>query len=557
MDAVTGQDQQALLAQLAQAREKLDGLVRDLRAVDRELEDLATERQQHRLLHDVCGALEELGEIGGAGLFWGDRTAAGTSEDHIRRVRSRVDVFEKRVSEIEDRRQAVLEELERQADDTDLLENDLLEAQEEEERREQEWIIEREIGDLPVSHADHAVDARRRGRPALPPVARTSVLCSLLFALVDSPDRSAPARAREEPIEVPERVVRLMMKARPLPPPAAREETRPQVPEESRCSPRLRPRRRRSRTKDPARARARARRRDRARGFSPSGRSSPWQRTRVAGPARLAGADHQCRVRRRASSERSMVTSHGAGLERRDQPRRAEPRCRRPAAVAAARSRASRSRAWRARSAAAGTGAPAAARATARARAAAPALGRTDEEIQIVFDRHKSALYRLYNRELRSDPTLKGQMVLRMRIEPDGSVSLCELQGTDMKAPQLVGAGRRTREDVRLRRQRRHLGGHDSLSDRFPAGDLSRIRSIGEPRGDWPNHVRRLDRSSRQARRDSEKGKTTERWRRKVSGLQGLGPTTAGPPESSRGLRVPSVRTGKAIASGGVTRGDD
>jgi hypothetical protein len=64
--------------------------------------------------------------------------------------------------------------------------------------------------------------------------------------------------------------------------------------------------------------------------------------------------------------------------------------------------------------------------------------GRTDEEIQIVFDRHKAELYRLYNRELRRDPTLKGQMVLRMRIEPDGSVTLCALQGSDMNAPQLA-----------------------------------------------------------------------------------------------------------------------
>jgi hypothetical protein len=62
---------------------------------------------------------------------------------------------------------------------------------------------------------------------------------------------------------------------------------------------------------------------------------------------------------------------------------------------------------------------------------------RTDEEIQIVFDRHKAALYRLYNRELRRDPTLRGQMVLRIRIEPDGRVSLCELQSTDMNAPEL------------------------------------------------------------------------------------------------------------------------
>jgi hypothetical protein len=63
--------------------------------------------------------------------------------------------------------------------------------------------------------------------------------------------------------------------------------------------------------------------------------------------------------------------------------------------------------------------------------------GRTDEEIQIVFDRYKASLYRLYNRELRKDPTLRGQMVLRLTIEPDGSVSMCELQLSDMGAPAL------------------------------------------------------------------------------------------------------------------------
>ena len=64
--------------------------------------------------------------------------------------------------------------------------------------------------------------------------------------------------------------------------------------------------------------------------------------------------------------------------------------------------------------------------------------GRTDEEIQIVFDRYKAALYRLYNRELRKDPTLRGQLVLRLTIEPDGSVSLCELHSTNMDAPLLA-----------------------------------------------------------------------------------------------------------------------
>jgi hypothetical protein len=67
-----------------------------------------------------------------------------------------------------------------------------------------------------------------------------------------------------------------------------------------------------------------------------------------------------------------------------------------------------------------------------------PGVFRTDEEIQIVFDRYKSAFYRDYNRELRRNPTLQGKMVLRLTIEPDGAVSMCQMQSTDMDAPDLV-----------------------------------------------------------------------------------------------------------------------
>lgn len=67
-----------------------------------------------------------------------------------------------------------------------------------------------------------------------------------------------------------------------------------------------------------------------------------------------------------------------------------------------------------------------------------PGASRTDEEIQIVFDRYKSAFYRDYNRELRRNPTLQGKMVLKLTIEPDGAVSMCQLQSTDMDAPELV-----------------------------------------------------------------------------------------------------------------------
>jgi hypothetical protein len=66
------------------------------------------------------------------------------------------------------------------------------------------------------------------------------------------------------------------------------------------------------------------------------------------------------------------------------------------------------------------------------------APGRTDEEIQIVFDRYKAALYRIYNTELRKDPTLRGKILMRITIETGGAVSLCKVESTDLASPELV-----------------------------------------------------------------------------------------------------------------------
>ena len=85
----------------------------------------------------------------------------------MRRARGRVEAFQKRVSEIEDRRQVLVEEITQQEYQAGVLEDDLFEAQEEEERRKLEWIIERELGELAFPRARHAVDAPRRGRPPL------------------------------------------------------------------------------------------------------------------------------------------------------------------------------------------------------------------------------------------------------------------------------------------------------------------------------------------------------------------------------------------------------
>lgn len=66
-----------------------------------------------------------------------------------------------------------------------------------------------------------------------------------------------------------------------------------------------------------------------------------------------------------------------------------------------------------------------------------PGPSRTDEEIQIVFDRYKSTLYRMYQRELRKNPTLQGKLVIKLTIMPDGSVSKASVQSSDLDAPAL------------------------------------------------------------------------------------------------------------------------
>lgn len=48
---------------------------------------------------------------------------------------------------------------------------------------------------------------------------------------------------------------------------------------------------------------------------------------------------------------------------------------------------------------------------------------RTDEEIQLVFDRNKSSIFGIYNRALRENASLQGRMVLRLTIAPSGEVT--------------------------------------------------------------------------------------------------------------------------------------
>ena len=62
---------------------------------------------------------------------------------------------------------------------------------------------------------------------------------------------------------------------------------------------------------------------------------------------------------------------------------------------------------------------------------------RSREEIELVFDKNKGAIFSLYNRALRSDPSLEGKLVLRLTIAPNGVVTFCEIVSSELADEEL------------------------------------------------------------------------------------------------------------------------
>jgi len=417
LDAIP--DQQSVATELARAREKLARLARECEAIDAEIEALEPERHQHRLLGEACTALEALEASGGAALFWEDTAHA----EQIRRVRLRLENFDKRVTEVEGRREAAFERLRAQADEAGFLEEDLFEAQDAEEQRLLEWEIEREVNTVP--HASSLPWTRggeddRRFRRALTMALVITLLFVVVAPLIEIPVVPEEALAPD----VPERVVKLLEQRRRPPPPVAQEQPKPKPPEQVVKREPVPPK---PVEIDPA--------------VPEKAPEAP--KGLLAFREKLAAIEQNPTVPQLGS--RANINDAGGAPGR---PQRAMLTTQAPGSSGginlAALSRGlggnggqgmAGVQVARATSAIEGIGTPGGDRPLAGAKVG---NSRTDEEIQIVFDRYKAALYRLYNRELRKDSTLRGQMVLRLTIEPDGGVSFCELHQTDMDAADLA-----------------------------------------------------------------------------------------------------------------------
>ncbi|MBN1239910.1 MAG: AgmX/PglI C-terminal domain-containing protein [Gammaproteobacteria bacterium] len=436
MSAVPIPEDNLLRTQITDAQQKLQGLEQNLRAIDDELDGLAAQREQFELLEQVCGSLEKLDELGAAELFWGGESRARSAQ-HVREVRSRLGIFQGRLGAIESRRHAVLDEIKEGQEVLDILEEDLFELEREAEERLLEWVPEREPAVVPerpiVMPWSRGGEDDRRFRKSLGSALLAAVLLGAIVPWID-----LPLPDFEVLPEVPERFANLIRQQElpPPPPPAAIEEP---VPEEDVPEPEPEPVVAEEvptdvpETPEPAPAAAEE--------------AAPEQQVRSAGilafresfsdlaenrPSARLGADARINQAGEAAvgrTERAMVTSQApgssGGINLASLSRDTGGGGGGPGIDGVAVSRVASS---------IGT-----AGSSDRPLAGGASAGRTDEEIQIVFDRYKAALYRLYNRELRNDPTLRGQVVLKLTIEPDGSVSLCEVQSSDMNAPALEG----------------------------------------------------------------------------------------------------------------------
>jgi hypothetical protein len=419
-----------LQQQLLLGQQMLTELEGERQAVTDELESLAGQREQYELLDNICSSLRRLDELDAASLFWGERLNADEWQAHVACLSENSALFCSKIEEIESRLAPVDERIAAQEELLDIIEDRLLQLEDEEEERKNAWVIEREEQPVPfrriVMPWARGNEEDKRFRRSLLGSVTASILLVLLLSLVDLP---IPDRA--ELTKVPDRIAKVI-ELPPAPPPV--EQIIEPEPEEP-IEPLLADEQPVEETPDvvqPAQvAEQQAPKPEvRSKGIlafreSFSARAKAGPSARLGSQASLGNSGEEAVGR----STRAMVTSNAPGSSgginlasiSRDVGGGAgggqmgDVTVSQVASSIGGNGTADRPRA--------GGGSSA---------------GRTDEEIQIVFDRYKASLYRVYNRELRRNPALRGQVVLKLTIEPDGSVSMCMVQATDMQAPQLA-----------------------------------------------------------------------------------------------------------------------
>lgn len=423
-------EKHALLSRVEQREQTLQKLQHELDNIQRVLSLLESKKHQVELLGDVYGSIEKLDKAGGSQLLWKDQGAA----EVLKTARRQIDEHRQAVERAGRKRDELLARIGEHGHDLDFLRLALDEAREREAQRANHWVVEREADEIP--HPDEVMPWTRRSpedrryRWAL--VFTVIVTGALAYAVSLV---SIPVAERPKQIQLPERMARLVREERKPPPPPPVEEP---VEEEEIPEPEPEPDEEETPAEVPevveetqvaVLSEKEVKEKVKTQGIlafreSFARRATLDATAQLGSQARVRAVDDDATNR----PQRSLVTTNAPGL-------------------GAGIDLGEISRGGVGGGSGGGVATVEVARvastidtagALERPQADTALGGRTDEDIQIVFDRYKSSLYRLYNRELRKDPRLRGQVVLRLTIEPDGSVSSCELQSSNMNATELV-----------------------------------------------------------------------------------------------------------------------
>lgn len=433
MSTTIAQREQSIKGQIARVNEKIAGLEKDIRALDDELASHARQRQQYQLLGDICLSLDKLSEMGASELFWGSSATGYDPEQQLKRVRGVVAEFEQKISVIEQSRNALQDNIKKESVALFLLQDELNEIQEAAEEVKNEYELVRQANDIPfqpmVMPWHRQGEDEKRFRKILFFAFIFSILFSWVLPLLKQPE------PKYKEVVVPEHIAQIIKRRQEELKPV---EQKPQEQSTEKKDEKLASKEVKPATAETQKAREVAQTKgvlafknnfaDLMEDTSPV-KMGAQARISNSGKAAAGSGSGGPYVPGEAST-RSMITSQAtggsggintAGLSRQGVGSGGGGQSITGAGVRFARVESA-------------TGAGAA---DDRPLSKGAGPSRTDEEIQIVFDRYKAALYRIYNRELRTDPTLRGKMVLRITIQPDGSVTACSVKSTDLASPAL------------------------------------------------------------------------------------------------------------------------
>ena len=437
--------------QIERARQKHDVLESELRPVEAELESFSAERQRFDALRDACNALDKLKEMKADELFWGGNSEAQNNAGSMERARGQIAGFEGEIGGILEKRASLRQQINQCLDELDILEDEVRNAYDREERRQEEYVIEREISSVPyremVMPWTGETESEKRFRRYASLALLLCFFLSTSIVLIKVPVLKPPPL-----VVVPERLVSLLKKEPPKPVKVRKPEPKKdrEKPDLAKKEPKSRPDH--HEPEKPSQLAA-----------EPGGAPAPRKKAETAGvlafkeafkdlmketPVAKLGtearlSDDNPRVKGQAVAQRSLVSMlggssggiGGAGVSRNvgsGKGGRGGGGIGTVAGGGGGNGTGSGGGFARVKSSIAGL------EESSRPTGIGHALGRTDEEIQIVFDRYKAALYRIYNQELRKDPTLQGKILMRISIEPDGAVSLCKVESTELASPELV-----------------------------------------------------------------------------------------------------------------------